>query len=72
LPFVGVAGEDVKKEGGLFGIGAKEAVVPTGAAMTALLNEVRDKAVAAYNVRERTNHKPRVLCLSPPPAPAPL
>jgi len=42
-------GEDVKKEGGLFGLGAKDAVVPTGAAMTALLNEVRDKAIAAYN-----------------------
>eukprot|EP00614_Pseudopedinella_elastica_P005777 CAMPEP_0172589488 /NCGR_PEP_ID=MMETSP1068-20121228/8201_1 /TAXON_ID=35684 /ORGANISM="Pseudopedinella elastica, Strain CCMP716" /LENGTH=254 /DNA_ID=CAMNT_0013385097 /DNA_START=1 /DNA_END=765 /DNA_ORIENTATION=- len=42
-------GEDVKKSGGFFGIGAKDEVVPTGAAMAKLLNEVRDKAVAAYN-----------------------
>jgi len=46
-----IAGEEVKKEGGLFGIGAKEEAVPKGDAMKKLLNESRDKAVAAYNVR---------------------
>lgn len=42
-------GEDLKKEGGFFGLGAKEEVVPTGAAMGKLLNEVAQKAKDAYN-----------------------
>ena len=42
-------GDDLKKEGGLFGFGAKEEEVPTGASMTKALQSVRQEAVDAYN-----------------------
>jgi len=42
-------GEDLKKEGGFFGLGAKEEAVPTGPAMVKLLNEVAQQAKDAYN-----------------------
>ena len=43
------AGEDLKSSGGFFGIGAKQEAVPTGAAMSRLLSDVRGKAVSAYS-----------------------